>query len=374
MSITGVSTLRWHRLLALSLACLALSFGCAKKQEAKKAKPPVPVLVGKAVQKDVQTTLKAIGNVEPSSTVSIKSLVAGEVTSVNFKEGQDVRKGDLLFTIDSRPLEADLRRAEGALSKDMVEAKNAQTNAKRYEDLLNKGMVSRQEHDQAATAIASLNETIRTDKAAIDSIKVQIGYTRIFSPIDGRTGNLNANAGNIVKANDTASLVVINKIRPVYVTFSVPEKFLPEIQGLMPKGRLKVTACINGGACPAAQGYLTFIDNAVDVATGSIKLKATFDNADRKLWPGQFVDVAIMLGTFKDAIIVPSPAVQTGQQGQFVFVVKQDKTVESRMVTTGLTQEGFTVIAQGVEPGEVVVTDGQMRLTPGAVVDVKKGL
>ena len=286
MFITDYPAPRWYRLLALSLVCLALSFGCAKKQEAKKAKPPVPVLVAKAVQKDVQTELKAIGNVEPSSSVSIKSLVAGEVMSVNFREGQDVTKGALLFTIEPSPLEADLKRAEGVLSKDMVEANNAQTNAKRYEDLLKKGMVSRQEHDQAATTIASLNETIRSDKAAIDSIKVQLGYTRIKSPIDGRTGNLNVNAGNIVKANDTTALVVINKIRPVYVTFSVPEKFLPEIQELMPKGRLKVMACINGGSCPAAYGYLTFIDNAVDVATGSIKLKATFDNTDRKLSPG----------------------------------------------------------------------------------------
>ena len=203
---------------------------------------------------------------------------------------------------------------------------------------------------------------------------MQLGYTKIKSPIDGRTGNLNVNAGNIVKANDTPALVVINKIRPVYVTFSVPEKFLSEIQGLMPKGRLKVTACINGDKCPVAQGYLTFIDNAVDVATGSIKLKATFDNADRKLWPGQFVDVAMTLGTLKGVTVVPSPAVQTGQQGQFVFIVKQDKSVESRPVTTGLAQEGFTVIEQGVKPGETVVTDGQMRLTPGAVVDVKTGL
>ncbi len=374
MSILGIAMRQSGRLLVLSLACLALFLGCAKKQEAKKAKPPVPVLVAQAAQKDVPTELKAIGNVEPSSSVSIRSMVAGEVTSVNFREGQDVRKGDLLFTIDPSPLEADLKRAEGVLSKDMVEAKNAATNAKRYDDLLEKGMVSRQEHDQAATTIASLNETIRSDKAAIDSIKVQLGYTRIKSPIDGRTGNLNVNAGNIVKANDTPALVVINKIRPIYVTFSVPEKFLPEIQGLMPKGKLKVTACINGDKCPAAQGYLTFIDNSVDLATGSIKLKATFDNADRKLWPGQFVDVTMALGTLNGVTVVPSAAVQSGQQGQFVFVVKQDKTVESRPVKSGLTQEGLTVIEQGVKPGETVVTDGQMKLTPGAVIEVKKGL
>ena len=374
MSYSGVLKARFGHLIMLALVCLALLPACAKskKGDAKKAKSPVPVLVAKAGLKDVPIELHAIGNVEAYSTVSIKSQVGGEVTGVSFSEGKDVKKGDLLFTIDRRPLEADLKRAEGILARDIVQSENTKVDAGRYEDLYKKGAVSKQQYDQVITAVSSFNETINTDKAAIESIKVQLGYTRIYSPIDGRTGALNVNRGNVVKANDVP-LVVINQLRPVYATFSVPDKFLSEVQKLSPRGRLKVTACVNG-SCRPATGYLSFVDNAVDPNTGSIKLKATFDNGDRKLWPGQFVDVVLIFSTRKGATVVPSQAVQTGQSGQFVFVVKPDNTVESRPVVTGVMQDGFTVVEHGIKPGESVVTDGQLRVTPGTKVEVKAGL
>jgi len=371
MSIRGITGGLWRVVFALPLVLFVVFTACAKKEGPKKAKPPVPVLACQVGSKDVPVVLQAIGNVEPYATVSIKSLVSGEVTGVNFSEGQDVRKGQLLFNIDPRPIEADLKRAEGVLSKDMVEAKNAEVDAGRYADLFKKGLVSRQQYDQAVTASSSLGETINTDKAAIDSIKVQLGYTKIYSPIDGRTGSLGVNRGNIIKANDTQSLVVINQIRPVYVTFSVPDRFLPEIQGLMKKGGLKVSAGANGDTGRHAEGRLTFIDNTVDVATGAIKLKATFDNADRRLWPGQFVDVALTLSTLHDATVVPTQAIQTGQQGQYIFVVKPDRTVESRPVVIGVAEGGDTVVEKGIKPGETVITDGQVRLVPGAAIEIK---
>jgi len=373
MSIIGVPVGRWRRLFILSFVLIAFSSSCAKKEEAKKPKPPVPVLAVKVIQKDVPMLLRAIGNVEAYSTVSVRSIVAGEVTSVNFREGQDVKRGTLLFTIDPRPIQAELKRAESILAKDLVEAENAEVDSARYVDLYKKGMVSKQQHDQASTTGKSLRETVETDKAAIDSIKVQLGYTKIYSPIEGRTGVLNVNRGNIVKANDLP-MVVINQIRPVYVTFSVPEKSLTDIQQLMSKGRLKVEARINGDTGPAAVGYLSFIDNGVDVGTNTIKLKATFDNADRRLWPGRFVDVLMMLSVRSGATVAPNSAILTGQKGQYVFVMKPDNTVESRPVVIGVTQDDMTLIEQGLKPGETVVTDGQVRLVPGAKVEIKQSL
>ncbi|HEY3346780.1 MAG TPA: efflux RND transporter periplasmic adaptor subunit [Nitrospirota bacterium] len=333
------------------------------------------MLAASASRKDIPVQLRAIGNVEAFSTVSIKSLVPGEVTGVFFKEGQDVKKGALLFTIDPHPIEADLRRAEGVLAKDTVEATNAEVDAGRYSDLFKKGMVSRQQLDQSVTAAASLKETIRADRAAIESIKVQLGYTKIYSPIAGKTGNLNVTRGNIVKANETPYLVVINQIQPVYVTFSAPEMFLSEIQALMSKGKLKVAARISGDTGAPPEGYLSFIDNAVDITTGNVKLKATFENkSDKKLWPGQFVDVVLTLSTKLGATVVPAQAVQNGQKGQYVFVVKPDKTVENRPVVLGLTKDNDAVIEKGINPGETVVTDGQVRLVPGTKVDIKTSL
>ncbi|MBI5190360.1 MAG: efflux RND transporter periplasmic adaptor subunit [Nitrospirae bacterium] len=361
-------------LLMLVMSCTATFTGCAKKDEKKKDKKPAPVLAAKAETRDVPVTLAAIGNVEAYSTVNVRSLVGGEVTGVHFREGQDVRKGELLFTIDARPLEAELMKAEAELAEDMVEAENAETDAARYKALLDRGAVSRQQYDQARTLAASLKEVVGADRAEIGRIKVQLGYTRIFAPVSGRTGAIGVHMGNVVRANDAPDLVTINQLRPIYVTFSVPGGALSEVRRLDARSRLSVTARPTGDPGPPAAGRLSFIDNAVDPATATIRLKAVFDNSDGRLWPGQFVDVSVLMSTRAGATVVPEAAVLSGQKGQYVYVVKPDNTAEERLVGTDGTVDGYTVVLSGVRTGETVVTDGQLRLVPGTAVEVKAGL
>lgn len=345
-----------------------------KKAEAIKARPPVPVLAANAVKQDVPVTVRAIGNVEAFSTVSVKSMVAGQIMRVYFKEGQDVRKGGRLFLIDPRPGQEALRQAEANLAKDEAQEKNAESEAVRYGELYKKGMVSREQYEQFGAAAETMKATVNADRAAVENARVSLGYTLITSPIDGRTGNLNVQEGNIVKSNDTPYLVTINQVTPIYVTFSVPQQFLPDIKKYMAAGPLAVTAAPQGGDAVPAEGRLTFVDNAVDLTTGTIKLKGTFKNSDRRLWPGQFVEVTLRLTTLPSAVVVPSQAVQTGQKGQYVFVIKPDGSVEDRPVTTGIALKGATVVDKGVMAGERVVTDGQLRLVPGAKVEVRPGL
>jgi multidrug efflux system membrane fusion protein len=362
--------LRIHFCAFTALLAVALT-GCAEKKQ-----PPrnmvVPVSVATASQKDVPVQLTAIGTVEPLNTVQIKSMVGGQITSVNFKEGQDVRKGALLFTIDRRPTEADLRRVEATLAKDMATEQNARADARRYQALFKEGVVARQITDQMQTAADAASALVQADRAAVENAKVQLQYTRIYSPIAGRTGDLQFQLGNLVRANDTSALVTVNQISPIYVTFSIPEQMLPQVKQYMTGRKLSVSASIAGDPRPAV-GTLTFIDNTVDRQTGMIQLKGTFDNADRRLWPGQFVNVTLTLATQANAVVVPSQAVQNGQDGPFVFVVKNDKTAESRNVKVDRVLGDVAVITNGIKPGEVVVTDGQLRLTPGSKVDMKNG-
>jgi len=356
------------------IAAALLLTACSGKAAPPMTQPPIPVLAADAAQKDVPVEIRAIGNVEAYSTVNVKSLIAGEITKVGFNEGQEVKKGQLLFTIDQRPLLTQLKQAEANLARDTVSAANADVEAKRYGELVGRGMVSKEQADQFRTQADSLNGTVDADKALIDGVKVQLGYTKIYSPLDGLTGSLGVNEGNVVKANDTPYLVVINQTRPIYVTFSIPEGDLPAVRKRMREGGLKVEARIKGDDGASPVGTVSFIDNAVDVNTGTIKLKATFDNADKRLWPGQFVDTVMTLSTVKAATTVPSQAVQTGQQGQFIFIIKPDLSVEQREVTTGVEYKGETVVEKGIAPGEKVVTDGQLRLIPGSKVEVKAGL
>jgi multidrug efflux system membrane fusion protein len=323
-----------------------------------------------AVKRDVPLELDAIGTVEPINMVQVKSQIAGEITSVNFTEGQDVKKGQLLFTIDRRPLEAELRRAEATLAKDTATAANDKAQADRYVALSKEGVVAAQVTEQMVAAASASQELIKADRAAVENARVQLQYTNIYSPIDGRTGNLAVQRGNIVKANDVPVLVTINQINPIYVTFTVPEQALPEIKRYSAGQKLKVKAQMPNDTRPAF-GDLTFIDNTVDRQTGTIKLKGTFNNADHRLWPGQFVNTTLTLTTQPNAITVPAPAVQTGQQGQFVYVVKQDKSVEQRKVQIARTLGQDAIVASGIQPGETVVTDGQLRLTPKSTVDIK---
>jgi multidrug efflux system membrane fusion protein len=354
---------------AFTILAMGLSF-LAACSNGKQPPRSVPVVAETADQKDVPLQIKAIGNVEAYNTVSIKSRVSGEIADVLFREGQDVKKGARLFKIDPRPFEAALRQAEAALARDRAQAKNAQENSKRYAVLAEKGFVSRQEYDSARTNADALDAVVKADEAAVESARLQLEYTAINAPIDGRTGAITIQKGNVVEANDVP-LVTINQVTPIYVTFSVPEQELSNIKKHRARGELRVEASIpQNGAKPAA-GALTFIDNKVNTATGTIVLKATFPNQDRSLWPGQFVDVILTLTTEQGRVVVPSQAVQTGQQGQYVYVINEDMTAELRLVTPGRTYENWTLIDKGVAAGEKVVTDGQLRLVPGAKVEIK---
>jgi multidrug efflux system membrane fusion protein len=365
------------RLIAFAGATLFLLAGqlflaaCSPTEETKKSKPPVPVLVAPALCKSVPVQISAIGNVEAYASVSVKSQVNGLLEKVHFREGQDVKKGQLLFTIDSRPYEAALRQAKAALARDAAQEKYARNQAKRYGELLSEGIVTQDQHDQLTANADALAESVRADRAVVDETMIQLAYCSIRSPLDGRTGNLMIQRGNLVKANDAPVLVTINQIAPIHVTFSVPEKNLEEIRKSMAAGTVKVEAVFPDGVVLPERGMLSFFDNAVDVTTGTIKIKGTFANRERRLWPGQFITVLLTLTTIPDAVVVPSQAVQTGQAGQYVFVVKPDRRVEMRPVTTGGVHGGETILLKGVHPGDTVVTDGHLQLVPGAVVSLK---
>ena len=346
------------------------SSGCSNEKSRKPVSAPLPVTVASVMRKTVPVQLRTIGNIQAYSTVTIKSKVGGELLRVHFTEGQDVKKGDLLFTIDPRPYETALKQAEANLEKDLALAKNAQADARRYELLLQREVVARQQYDKFRTDSEALEATVLADRAAVENAKIQLGYCSIHSPIDGRTGSLIVQQGNIIKAEDM-SLVVINQIIPIYASFSIPEQFLPEIKKYMASGKLQVEALVPMNDERPERGVIAFIDNAVDMNTGTIRLKGTFANHDKKLWPGQFVNVVLTLTTEPNAIVVPSQAIQTGQEGQYVFVVKQDLTVESRPVVAGRAVDSETVIQKGLSRDEKVVTDGQLRLYPGAKVEVK---
>ncbi|HEY9674108.1 MAG TPA: efflux RND transporter periplasmic adaptor subunit [Waterburya sp.] len=413
-------------------ACAASDAQSTKSQAGKGGKKSaVPVVVAPVMQKTIPIELRGTGTAEAYSTVSVTSQIGGQLTSVYFKQGQDVKKGDLLFTIDSRPLQAALKQAEANRGKDIAllqqaeakvaqaiaqvnqakanqakdeaQAKNNQVQAQRYQSLYKQGAVSQAQAEQfqtestaqqatvaadqqaianavanvgaAKAEVANVQAALSADAAAIDNAKIQLSYTSIHAPIDGRTGNLQVNQGNLVKANDTNPLVVISQIRPIYVNFSIPQRLLPEVKKYMAGGnKLEVDALIPKDEGRPERGELTFMDSGVDPKTGTITVRGTFQNAQERLTPGQFVNVVLRLAQEPNAIAVPSQAVQVGQNGQFVYVVKPDKTVELRTVTVGNTVGSETVIKQGLKPGEQVVTDGQFNLVPGAKVDVKPGL
>jgi multidrug efflux system membrane fusion protein len=338
-----------------------------------RAREAVPVLVATATQKTMPLQVRAVGNVEPFSTVSVKSQVTGVLTQAHFKEGQDVKKGQLLFTIDPRPLEAVLKQAEANLARDAAQLQNAREQARRYAELFKKQYVSQEQYEQIRTNADALEAVVEADKAAVDNAKVQLSYCYIYSPIDGQVGTLLVNEGNLVRVNDATPLVVINQVAPIFVTFSVPEQNLPDIRRHMTAGSLKVEARFQSDQGRPEQGNLAFIDNAVDRTTGTIKLKAEFKNADKRLWPGQFINVALTLSTQADAVVVPAEAVQVGPEGQHVFVVKPGNSVEVRPVEVARTDEGEAVIAKGLKAGEQIVREGQFLLGPESRIEVRDG-
>jgi len=379
---------------ACAAACLLT--GCSsQKAQLAGPPPPAPVSVAVATQESVPVELRAVGTVEPSATVQVKSQIAGQLMSVHFAEGADIKEGDLLFEIDPRPYREALRQAEAALARDTAQMRQAEANvardhaqavsldadAARNTQLAKEGIMSQSQADQSRSAADALRESTRadqaavensraaieSDKAAIDNAKLNLSYCEIRSPIAGRAGNLLVQPGNQVKVSDVA-LVVINKLTPIFVSFGIPQQHLPAIRANSARRKLPVQVSLQEDTSKSARGTLAVIDNAVDTATGTIHLKATFSNENRLLWPGQFVNVALMLDTQDNVTVVPSEAVQAGQRGQMVYVVKPDQSVEPRIVTVGALVGRKVVIEKGVAPGETVVTDGQLRLFPGARV------
>ena len=336
-----------------------------------RSREAIPVLVATAAQKIMPLQVRAVGNVEAYSTVSVKSQVTGVLTEAHFKEGQNVKKGQLLFTIDPRPFESAVKQSEANLARDAAQLQNAREQARRYAELVKKQFVSQEQYDQIRTNADALEAVVDADKAAVENAKVQLSYCYIYSPIDGQVGTLLVNEGNLVRVNDGTPLVVINQVAPIFVTFSVPEQNLPDIRQHMAAGSLKVAAQFQSDEGRPEQGNLAFVDNAVDRTTGTIKLKAEFKNADKRLWPGQFINVALTLTTQSNAVVVPSEAIQVGPEGQHVFVVKPDNSVEVRPVVVARTDEGEAVIAQGLQAGEQIVREGQFLLSAGSRVEIK---
>jgi multidrug efflux system membrane fusion protein len=360
--------------LVLTVAgVVALLAACGGPKQQRRMQTAVPVTVGKVVEKTVPLTFRAIGHVDPISTVAVKARIGGELQKVWFVEGQDVHAGQTLFTIDPRQYDAALRQAEAQLAKDQALLNKANSDVRRYTQLVKQDFVTKQDNDQVIATAESLKATVASDQASVDNARLQLAYCTITSPLEGRTGNLVVKVGNLVKADDTTALVTINQMRPIYVSFSVPAQLLPQLTRHN-NHRIGVSATIPQNSGPAEQGILSFVDNAVDTATSMILLKATFANQDERLWPGQFVDVVVTLGEEPNRIVAPSSAVQTGQQGQYVFVVKEDQTVELRAVQVERMNEVEAVIDKGLTAGETVVTDGQLRLVPGAKVEIKAGV
>ena len=365
--------------LAASLSAVACSGG-----EAVGTTPPaggrggggqnaqVPVTIAKAIQKSMPITIQGIGTVIAASTVSVRAQITGEMMSVNFTEGEDVEKGQVLVTLDKRPFEAALQQAQATLEKDMAQATNARSQAARYQDLQQRGIATNEQVDAMRTQAAALDATVAADRANVETAKIQLTYATILAPMSGRTGLLQVHPGNLMRAQDSQPIVTINRITPVYVSFSVPEAQLPTLKRFMAaQGTLPASASIPTDPAGPSSGRVNFIDNAVDPTTGTIKVKGTFPNDDRRLWPGQFVNVTVRLTSDPNAIVVPTPAVQTGQQGTFVFIVHPDQTVELRPVTVARIAGDETVVQTGVAAGDTVVTDGHLRLVPGSRISVK---
>jgi len=355
------------------ILALALVPACSGgKSEPPPTAAPVPVTVGHVTQKTVPVEVKTIGNVEAYASVSVKARVGGELQKVHFQEGQEVKKGDLLFTIDPRPYEAALKEYRAKLARDQALLKKARDDAERYGQLIKGDLISREQYDQVMANAQALGATVQADEAAVEHARLQVGYCYIRSPITGRTGSFLINQGNLIKADDEKNpIVVIHQIQPIYVSFAVPEKYFPEIKAAMAQETLPVKAAIAGDESRPVQGNLTFVDNRVDPATGTIRLKGTFKNDAKLLWPGQFVEVSLGLASQPNALVIPAQAVQTGQGEQFVYVVKSDQTVEYRAVMVERIMDGEAVVKKGLAAGEQVVTDGQLRLVPGARVEIK---
>lgn len=359
---------------SFALMCMVFIAACSSRTTGKSAmQASVPVTAAVAVKKDVPVQISTIGNVEAYSTVSVKTRVEGELLRVYFKDGQEVKKGDLLFVIDPRPFVSSLKQYEANLARDKALLKKAEADVIRSEDLVKNGVASQQEYDHYRADFETLKETVKANEAAVINSKLQREYCYIRSPINGRVGKLFVHQGNMVKANDTM-LVTINQTKPVYVAFFLPEQRLLKIRECMAQGSVKVDAIIPQNETKPIAGELTFVNNEVNNTTGTILLRATFPNTDEILWPRQFVRVVITLTVAHDAIVIPAQATQTGQEGLYVFVIKPDSTVEYRPVVLGSSFDQEVIVVQGIQPGERIVTDGMFQLVQGSKVEIKNNL
>jgi membrane fusion protein, multidrug efflux system len=370
---------------ALICACFALLLGgCGHTSADSKqkggggkggrgggAQMTVPVAVAKAEVRDLPILLNGLGSVEAFNTVAVKSRIDGQLIKVNVKEGQEVKQGELLAEIDPRPYEVQLSQTQATLFKDQAALRDARLNLERFQQLYKDGVIPKQQLDTQGSLEAQLDGAVRADQAQVDTVKLNLVYTRITAPVSGRIGLRQIDVGNIVHASDPNGLLVITQLQPIAVIFSLPQDNLQAVSQHMGKGRLAVDAYSRDDLTKIATGFLTTIDNQIDVTTGTGKLKAVFDNRDRSLWPNQFVNVHLLLEVKKNNIVVPSAAIQRGPQGTYVFVVKPDNTAEMRNVALSISQGNLTAISQGLKSGEAVVTDGQDKLQPGTKVAVR---
>jgi len=366
---------QWARFFLVGFLFLAACSGGPSAEEPKsKERLAVPVIVASVFTKDVPIQISSVGNVEAYSTVAVKSRVSGELVGVHFQEGQEVKEGDLLFTIDKAPYEVALKEAQARLERDQALARKARDDVRRNMPLAEKDIVSRQSLDQYVSTAEAAEALVKADQAAVENLQLQLGYCSIRSPLSGRTGSLLIQKGNLVKGNDeNKSLLTVHQIEPIYVTFAVPEKYLGEINRRTKEGKMEVQVNTpeNPVSAEPITGVVSFVNNTVEQSTATIRLKATFQNRDRRLWPGQTINVLLTLGVQAKAVVVPSQAIQSGQSGSYAFVVKQDQTAELRLVSVSRSTNGETVIEKGLSPGETVVTDGQLLLTSGARVSIR---
>jgi membrane fusion protein, multidrug efflux system len=369
-----------HTLLLPVFAILLLSlllFACARDATPGKAGPrseAAPVLVAQATRQDVPIRIRTIGTVEAYRSVAVRARVGGTLTRVHFREGQEVAAGAPLLTIDPRPFGLALRAAEADLAQAKAKSAIADVDARRAARLAEQDLVSKQDYERLIATAQAESASVRSLAAGVDNARLNLEFCTIVAPISGRTSNLLVQEGNLVGANDAQALVVINQVSPIFVSFSVPQRQLPEIVRYMAEKVLVVEAALADASGEPAQGRLTFVNNTVDPTTGGILLKAEFPNEDRTLWPGESVRVSVTLTTRKGAVVVPAPAVQSGQKGDYVLVVKGDQTTEMRPVTTGPRLDGMAIIENGLEPEETVITDGHLRVVPGAKVAIKTDL
>ncbi len=370
MSVCSMKNSCFIALTALTISCLPLT-GCAKKVEKPKGRPPALVITAPATVQNIPVMIKAIGNMEASEVVAIRSQISGQLTSVAFREGQEVAKGALLFQLDARSYQAELKKAEASLARNQTIMKNATKDYERYSQLVKDGIVTQEQAEGYRTKAESAAADVAADKASVENARTQLSFCTITSPISGRLGALVTDRGNVIKANDTV-LVTINKLAPINASFTINDKELAALKSQMAAGKVSVSAEVPGTTGLKEKGVITFVDNSIDAATGMIRIKASFDNSKKLLWPGQFVNLSLTMAVLNNAVVVPSQAIQTGQNGQFVFVVTKENSAEIRPVSTGPASQGVTVITKGLQAAEQVVIDGQMRVVPGGKVETKQ--